>query len=205
MTIKNRRSRAPLLGILLLLCAGCAATSSPSRFYLLSSLTGNGNAPVTSPSENALFVGIGPVELPRYLDRPQIMVRASGNRLELSEFDKWAEPLDRGVTRVLLENLSLLLNTDRVVPFPFRNTPPVDYQVVATVTRFDGIPGKDAELKVNWSLVRGRDKKLVLMKRSRFYLTASEQGHEAMVSLQSRLLAELSREIASSIISEAAN
>ncbi|UCC31474.1 MAG: membrane integrity-associated transporter subunit PqiC [Phycisphaerales bacterium] len=43
----------------------------------------------------------------------------SGHRLTLAEFDRWAEPLAFGFSRVLAENLSALLLTDRVLLFPW--------------------------------------------------------------------------------------
>ena len=80
---------------------------APTRFYLLPTLTD-----VSSPAamgERALTIGVGPVTLPPYLDRPQIVTRASRAQLHLAELDQWAASLQDTVARVLAENLSLLM------------------------------------------------------------------------------------------------
>jgi len=49
--------------------------------------------------------GVGPVTLPPYLDRSQIVMSDRANELNLAEFDQWAESLQTNFTRVLGENL----------------------------------------------------------------------------------------------------
>jgi len=96
------------LSCVLLVLGGCLCTP-PSRFYLLPTLTD-----VSSPAamgERALTIGVGPVTLPPYLDRPQIVTRASRAQLHLAELDQWAASLQDTVARVLAENLSLLMPT----------------------------------------------------------------------------------------------
>lgn len=68
---------------------GCA-DSQPTRFYTLSPLAAAlGSTPPTLLPD--VTVGVGPVTLPPYLDRPQLVTRAGGNRVVLAEFDSWAE------------------------------------------------------------------------------------------------------------------
>ena len=57
-------------------------------------------------------IGVGPITVPKYLDRPQIVTRSGRNQLALGEFDRWAEPLQDNVLRVLAENLAFLIPTD---------------------------------------------------------------------------------------------
>ncbi|HEX5606452.1 MAG TPA: PqiC family protein, partial [Candidatus Binatia bacterium] len=68
---------------------------------------------------NALSLGIGPIKIPRYLDREQLVTRISQNRFAIAENDRWAEPLEENFSRVLSENLSILLQIDRVAAFPW--------------------------------------------------------------------------------------
>jgi len=37
-------------------------------------------------SDTTLAIGVGPVEFPKFLDRPQIVTRKSQHRVEVSEF-----------------------------------------------------------------------------------------------------------------------
>ena len=82
-------------------------------------------------------LGIGPVALPDYLDRPEIVTRSSGNELSLADFDQWAGRLEDNFTRVLAENLSSILETDRVSLYPWKSSTPVDFQVTVEVSRFE--------------------------------------------------------------------
>ena len=90
-----------LLGVALLALSGCAS-SPPTRLYVVPSLTDTATAPPLAPHD--LTLGVGPVTLPPYLDRPQIVTRAGRARLILAEFDQWAAPLQDTVARVLAEN-----------------------------------------------------------------------------------------------------
>src|SRR5882762_7561588 len=119
----------PLCGIALLVLSGCFGSTPPTQFYLLPSPTSVDTAPPSSASQRDLTIGVGPVTLPPYLDRPQIVTRASRAKLVLADFDHWAAPLQDTVTRVLAENLSLLIPTDRVVLYPWPRTKDPDYQV----------------------------------------------------------------------------
>ncbi len=62
---------------------GCTVTP-PSRFYILTPLDSLAAGKKTRGAQNTPIIGIGPVELPGYLDRPQIVTRAGGNQLNLA-------------------------------------------------------------------------------------------------------------------------
>ena len=128
----NNRMVTVVVGLALLLQTGCAR-SKPARYYLLSALS-----PVAGLNEDrGVSLGVGPIEFPKYLDRPQIVTRESHSRLDFGEFDRWAEPLDENFARVLSENLAELLSTDDVVEFPWTRSTRIDYQIIVTVNRFD--------------------------------------------------------------------
>ena len=185
----------PALVIALLISAGCANTK-PSRFYTLSPLATSESEAQGSAEGPGLAIGVGPVKLPEHLDRPQIVTRTSRNELRLAEFDRWAGPLQDDFSRVLAENLSILLSTGRVSLYPWRRSVPIDYQVVVDVNRFDGELGGNMWLIARWSVFGGRDKEVLSMRKSRIIEPSGAQGYRAMAAAQSRALANLSREIA---------
>jgi len=77
--------------------AACAAT--PARFYTLAAVPG---APVeTAP----LRLELRRIGLAGYLDRPGIVRRADAYRLDVTDEDRWAEPLGTMLARVLTEAL----------------------------------------------------------------------------------------------------
>lgn len=60
--------------------------SAPPRYWMLTPVEGD----VTdAPVERT--VGVGPVELPAYLDRAGVVTRA-GPRLQVATFDMWGQP-----------------------------------------------------------------------------------------------------------------
>jgi len=183
---------------LLMHLAGCAS-SAPTRFYVLSPLASSKAEPQALKDEGCIAIGIGPVELPAYLDRPQIVTRLSENELDLAEFDKWAEPLKDNFSRVLVENLSTLLCADAISIFPWKGPTPIDYQVEVTVIRMDGNVGGNASLVARWAIVRQNDRKMMLTRQSSFSRLLSSESYKALVSAQSRAIADLSREIAEAI------
>src|ERR1035437_9411105 len=89
------------------IAAGCA--SSPSRFYTL-------NATATADGSPALqcAIAIGPVTVPALVDHPPITVQLATNRVAVDEFNRWAEPLNENIARVVAGNLSVLLGTSQV-------------------------------------------------------------------------------------------
>ncbi len=179
-----------------LLLAGCAATT-PTQFYTLSGLlAAPGEATQALPH---LAIGVGPVILPEYLNRPQIVTRAGSNRIVLADFESWAEPLDGLFARVLTDNLSLLLGTDDVVPLPLRRSMHLDYDVEVNVTRFDVDSGGRAVLDARWLVYRDVSGELVQSARSTLVEPAPTDDEAAAVQALSRALGALSRQIATAI------
>ncbi len=178
---------------------GCAGKSKPSKFYLLSPLPDAKAGRQVAAGERDLAVGIGPVVLPPYLDRAQIVTRASPNQLDLAEFDRWAEALRYNFPRTLTENLSFLLATHHVAVFPWDGSTTIDYQVAVDVTRFEGDADGNAVLIARWSIFGKGMRELLVRKRSRFSEPAGTEDYEALVAAMSRTLANLSREIATAI------
>ncbi|MEE8430217.1 MAG: PqiC family protein, partial [Candidatus Desulfatibia sp.] len=121
------------------------------------------------------------------------------NALTFAEFHRWAGSLKEDFSRILAENLSILLATDRIALFPWTRVTPIDYRVTATVIRFEGKVGGDVTLKIRWSILGGAGKKVLVMKTSNFSEPVGGVNYEALVAAQSRTLAGLSREIAETI------
>jgi uncharacterized lipoprotein YmbA len=193
-------SRPTTLTIVALLMhlAGCAS-SAPTRFYVLSPLASTQAESQALKDEGCVSIGIGPVELPAYLDRPQIVTRVSENELNLAEFNTWAEPLKDNFSRVLVENLSTLLCADAISIFPWKGPIPMDYQVEVAVIRMDGNIGGNALLVARWAIFRENNRKMLLTRQSSYSEPLRSQSYKALVSAQSRAIGDLSREIAQAI------
>jgi len=187
-----------LLGLAIILLAGCARSPS-TKFYVLDSLSNSELEQEFAPSRRGFTIGVGPVRLPKYLDRPQIVTRLSRNELQLAEFHQWAEPLGQNFSRVLAENLSLMSPADRVVVFPWNHSTAVDFQVTVEILRFETRVGRESALTARWNIFKNDGKKLVMTDTSNFREIVTTQDYETMVSAKSQVVAALSREVAMAI------
>lgn len=189
-----------LIPCCLLTFVGCSLgrQSPPTRLYVLTPLPQAERAAQTVLTGNDA-VGVGPVELPRYTDRPQIVTGNTAPELGQASFEQWAEPLESNFARVLAENLTLLLATDRVVVFPWQGPASVSYQVIVDVARFLGEPGGQASLEARWSVVGKNGKEVLIQKKSSFTEPVGGQDYQALATALSRTVAHLSRDIAATI------
>ena len=197
-------SRKKLCSILLLLClipGGCislAPKPDPSRFFSLTPLPRTGQRAQDAAGSNALVLGIGPIKFPGYLDRQQFVTRISQNRFAVAENDRWAEPLEENFSRVLSQNLSILLQTDRMVAYPWVRSQQPTYQVQVEVLRFEPNAEQIAELWGRWSIIDGTYK-TVSVKETYLTQPARDKSTEASVASMSELVSDLSKEIAAAI------
>jgi uncharacterized protein len=175
-----------------------ACTNTPSRFYMLNPLAPPDGMSPAAQAERGPVIGLGPITLPRYLDQPQIVSRASRHQLVLGELDRWAEPLQENFSRVLAENLSLLIPTDHLFLHEWPRSVTLDYQVKVDVRHFDGWLGGESVLIARWSLLDRAERELVSRK---VHLNAPAGGrdYEAMVVAMNQMLEALSRDIATAI------
>jgi uncharacterized lipoprotein YmbA len=194
--IPKRFSSPTLAAVILGLMLTACAQTQPSRFYTLSSLSDTATTP--SAASNDLAIGVGPISLPNYLNRPEIVRRSTPNEFQVAEFDRWGEQLQDVFPRVMAENLAELLATDRVFLLPQRRATTIDYQVEVNVTRFDADVGGPAILAARWEIFDDDGKSLVV-DRSTFTETVEGDGYGAVATAMSRTVAAFSQEIAAAI------
>ena len=82
--------------------AGAAARKLPTTTFCIP-IQNTGPEVRSAVWSRARPIGVGPVTVPDYLDRPQIATRSSSSSLQFSEFDRWAEPLEKNLMRVLAD------------------------------------------------------------------------------------------------------
>src|SRR4029450_7470319 len=97
----------------------------------------------TTYASAGMGLGVGPVIIPRYLDRVQIVTRGANDDVEISMYHRWAEPLESGIAQVLAGDLAQQVGSERIAVVPWRGAAArmLDYQVVVVVMRFEGSPG----------------------------------------------------------------
>jgi uncharacterized lipoprotein YmbA len=192
--MRNRR-RSLRIGVVSLLAvfAGCsifAPRPDPSRFFTLTPIAGEG-----APSEalRGKVLGIGPVTLPRYLDRPELVTRVGPNEVRQATFDFWAGSLQKQFATTLGQNMQILLAAGSIVPFPWYSGSPPDLSVEVDVLAFEPAADGQAHLVARWRVHKGA----ATVKASESNLSRPAGGDPAAsVAALSELLGQLSGEIA---------
>ena len=161
-----------LLAFALVPLAGCSVLkpkADPTKFYVLRSQP---SIPLsqasTAPSEVA--VRIGPWRFPGYLNSTPIIVDGGTNMVKRLDYHHWAEPLDKGVSRLLADSLSKLLNTPKTVIYPDETSGQAGYEVVYNVFKFEGDLHGPVTLEVFWEVNDRKNQKTLAKKRSRYVI-----------------------------------
>ena len=184
--------RAALLMVCGLAGLGAGCSSSPSHFYTLSATA----APGASPSK--LSVAVGLVSVPSAVDRPQIVVNTGANEVSIDDFNRWAAPLQDNITRVVAENLVVLLGTPRVTLFPPALNSDIDYRVQIEIRTFESTLGKSVSLDAVWTVRRTRDGRIETGRTS-VREPISDGSFDALAAAHSRGVAKLSQDIADAV------
>jgi uncharacterized lipoprotein YmbA len=184
--------------VMIMLVSGCGGVTSPSDFYMLKPVTAGQETTSTQSGLKDLVVGVGPATFPEYLNRPQLITRESPIKVRVNEFQRWAGPLQKDFLQVLAENISILLESDKVLAHPWGDYFSVGYKVPLDVQQFDGAPGEAVFLNVRWAIL-GSDDKVLVTRKSVIKTEVNGTDYDALVLAQSQALAELSKEIAGEI------
>lgn len=173
---------------------GCLSPrADPSAFYVLTPIQGTTN---TAGQSGHSSLGVGPVTIPTYLNRVQMVTRVGTNQLDISDHDRWAESLERGVARTLARNLSVLLGLADVKVHPWVHDDMPDRQVVVRVSKFERDSSGTATLECVWELISTSNGERLAGREVSYTEPAAETGAAGSVAAMSRTLETLSRDIA---------
>jgi hypothetical protein len=174
------------LSILLLAFALTACGSSPkTQFYTLDAAPEKGairHGPVPTPIE------VGHVNLPSTLDRQSMVRQESGERLYISDQERWAAPLDELTRRVLTEDLRDRLPPGSVLA-PGDATPPQIRTLLLNVQRFMADPAGRVALETDWTLQQPRNP--AMPRHESILVPMKGSDGEAVAEAMSRALGEL--------------
>jgi uncharacterized protein len=152
-----------------------------------------------SPNVASLAIGLGPVQLPEYLDRPELVIRTSPNGLQLSETNRWAEPLTDDFRHILASDLANLLGTTNIVQYPWYSGTGLDYIVHVEVQRFEAGTNETAQLIAHWDLTTPQHDQVVAGRTAQISYPLSSLAGDTIAAALSKAEAELAAQIASTI------
>lgn len=181
--------------VLIVSIYGCG--TSASNFFILT--PDNDYKPTNTSAESHISIGIGDVELPDYLRKPQIATYSKNNEITFDEYNRWAEPLDENIARILIENLSAMIPTDNIYLFMWPKEDPNIFQISISIDRFGLLSDSTVVLNTRWSISGSNKKSLLLTEKSEYQekVVSLDYGH--ISSIMSNLIAKLSEDVASEV------
>jgi len=179
------------------LAVGCLGSSPNVSLYTMNATS---DSLVTS-APDGLAIGVGPIRVPRYLDRPEWVTRPRGStsRLEVDDFRRWAGGFSSNVLSVLGENLGAKLDTQRVVVYPATNPYSLDYRIAVDFHAFEGIGGDAVVLRASWVIRAGSAGRGPWSGQSTIRRAIAGGGSEGLVAAHDEALDLLADAIASRI------
>lgn len=169
-------------------CSILEPRPDPTRFFLLTASIEHPPAPGGAPET----IGVGPITLPDYLNRLELVRRKAQNEIVPSPTERWAEPLTGLTARVLGEDLAQLTGA-QFVQYPWL-APVPHRQVIVDLFRFEPVEGTRVELVARVRSVRFADNTSTEHRHEISLPLASDDG-TTVAETMSRALLELAREI----------
>lgn len=167
----------------LLVLSGCR--TAPSHFYVLSAFPSLHGKGIT---RTKLYLGLGPVSIPAYLDTPQIITRLSLNQLHLNEYHRWTSPLRDNVKRVLHQNFQRLLPHAIFSQYPWPLHTKIQYAIQIKILRFDTNSQGKSILIAQWKILDKSEKHI-------YYNQTTTLTHPAIITNYRSIVAAMSQNL----------
>ena len=177
-----------------LLLGGCLfGTSKEAKFYTQSVMPKN----IVSADYTA-FVGVNRIQLPKYIDRPQILTQLKDSvQINMSEYNRWVETPSILKTRVLTENLSALLPSAKIKMTQAKGEV-FDFTISVEIVKLNAVLEEKAEL-IAWYIVKDKQGKILINQKFEG-LVEIDKTYDDIALGYSQLLGQLSQEIAGALI-----
>jgi len=182
-------------------CTVLAPQKDVTRFFVLMPLQdGAAPSPAAGAASRPLTIGLGPITIPAYVNRPEVVTRISDSELRMSDTDRWGERLDTNVARVLATDLAGQLGTPEILSYPWRTHAPIDYAVSVAFQRFERTADGHVVMQANWTIRNGNDDRTI-QTGSTTIKDGSGPDNASAAQALSRGLAQVSHDIVQVIAS----
>ena len=178
-----------IISIILSSCFG--GRTNPSNFY---NIVASDDGETRIKTKKNFIIGIELVSVPGYLDRPEIVtIKNKDTELNISEYNRWAEPLSTSLQRVISNNMSSCMPNSTVRPITiFRKY--FDYTIVIYINRFEGKFNDKAYLNA-WYFISDKNGTNLLSERIVLDIDIGNT-YDDLVKKQSILIGRFSEELA---------
>ena len=143
-------------------------------------------------------VGIGPVTLPGYVDRAELVFQSDDFQFQVPANVRWAGTLSENFTRTLTTDVAARLGSGNVLAYPFPPGARPRTQVTVNVQQFHAVSGGDALLEAAWQVEDPATRRVRRRQNARLTEKIGGDGYGAVVAAESRLVARLADAVAAS-------
>jgi hypothetical protein len=195
------RRRALVLAVLSLGLGACSPFNprpDPTVFLVLTPAASAAAPSNTASAMSAMTLGVGPVTLPAYLQRPQLVARVDATEVTVNEYARWSAPLATLFSEAVAEQLMSLLSPRSVAVYPWPAAARPNVSVRITVQQFEPIVPDSAVLRARWEVVDRMGNQISAPRLSEHRTAAGAGPEEAPIAL-SRLVGMLAGEIATTL------
>jgi len=186
------------LGILSSVLSACTSTP-PTQFHVLEPQFEISTQSKSNDTTTKRIVGIGPVSIPTFLERKQLVTRDQDNNLQIAELQQWAAPLKDNITEVLAQNLAALQQDNIVRAYPWSAYGSIDFQIIVQINRFDARPDKSANLEASWVIMDDKNHTIVSNGFSRLQSKPNDDSTTETIKSLNSVLAALSQELSQAL------
>lgn len=188
--------------LILVIVAGCSVVgdSQPTQFYVMSEADNTFLISKRVQISPALRLGVGPISIPGYANRAQIVTIGRGAQLKVSDLDHWAEPVQDNVERILVGNLSTLINPQQIYPYPVDFHPGAN-SLQMTVEIRDMIQTETGMIRLtaSWNIKRMQDNELLLRETKAYQMQQKPDDYATLASSLSALFGYLAVDMMNSV------
>ena len=186
-----------LAAFVLFMISACGS-SPPARYFALNPI----DAEYHQDPDDAVILGLGPLRIPDYLNRSQIVTRDLEAEMQVYEFSRWTEPLSIALPRIVATDIDNLLDQVVVIMYPYdaQVRSYVSYRLIGDINRFEADQSGLALLDVQWGIVDADGKMVVPVRRNRYQAQAAPGDDlNNVVGAMNDALSQFSRDVASKI------
>lgn len=175
-----------LLPVLLLLAAGCTSSPQQPNYYLLSNATAESHR--VASGQPSVTIALSRLKLASYLNQTALAFLQGSHQLVFANQHLWAERLQDGVQRVLVDDFNQL-GAQRLIRADDPAASHSDYQLQLQIDQFLPSDGGEVLLSGQYWLLQGGQ----LQAQQAFDLRAPllQDGYRHSVAVQRQLLGQL--------------
>ncbi len=171
--------------VMLITLTACASARSNSYYTLSPSIPAPQASPAKPVAENWT---LAPLTIPEVLNRPQIIRKSGANKIDILEYDRWAEPMDSMIYRTLADDL-----TARMGMSAGSASQTTEQRIAVAIDEFDADADGNVFLTATWTVQKDETTTSHIFQHSE---KSSANDFASIAAAMSRLLGNLADAIA---------